>query len=257
MPQVVTFLAWVGNGSALLGAFQVLSVVASVAYSRQQSNKMKKALKRLGDIGAEAQDRSFTHKDPAGFRRLVYGECRVGGNIIFIHVNGTNNEYLHLVVAMASHEVTSFSNLQLDDEVVTLDGSGAATGRFGNHLDAHFFLGSPSQTSNAALQANCPEVWTSDHRLRGTAGVYIRLKYNTNLFPNGIPNITALCRGKKVFDPRSSLTVWSNNAALILADYLTTEQKDGGMGFDFASEIDIPELIASANNCDELVELAT
>jgi hypothetical protein len=255
MPQVITFLAWVGQGSVVLGAIKVALVIASVAYSRQQSKKMKKALKRLGDMGAEAQDRSFTHKDPAGPRRMIYGECRVGGNIIFIHVNGTKNEYLHLVVAMAAHEVTSFSNLQLDDEVVSIDGSGAATGRFAGHLDAHFFLGSPSQTSNAALQANCPEVWTSDHRLRGTAGVYIRLKYNTNLFPNGIPNITALCRGKKCFDPRSALTSWTNNAALILADYLTEEQQIGGMGFDYDTEIDEAELIASANNCDELVEL--
>jgi hypothetical protein len=255
MAPVVGFLAWVGAGSAALGAVKVALVIASVAYSRQQARKQKKALKRLGDVSAEAQDRSITHKDPAGFRRMVYGECRVGGNIAFIHVNGASNEYLHFVVAMASHEVASFSNLQFDDEVISLDGGGAATGRFAGFVDASFFLGSPSQTSNAALLANCPEVWTSDHRMRGTAGVYVRLKYNANLFPNGIPNVTALCRGKKVFDPRSALTTWNNNAALCLADYLTSDPELGGMGFDYATEIDEAELIASANNCDELVEL--
>lgn len=249
MPQVVTFL---GAATWVARAVQVVLFVASIAYSRQQSKKLKKALKRTSDINSEAQDRSFTAKDPAGPRRIIYGETRVGGNIVFIHTNGTNNQYLHLVIAMAGHEVTSFSSLQFDDEVVPLNGAGEATGRYAGHVDAQFFLGSPSQISNAALQANCPEVWTSNHRLRGIAGVYVRLKYNPDLFPNAIPNITAVCRGKKVFDPRSGLTAWSRNAALIMADYMCDQKL--GMGLDYESQINEAGLIASANNCDELIE---
>lgn len=252
MPAVLVGLGV--QGATWFTVAKVALFVASVAYSRAQANKMKKALKRgIGDISSTAQDRSFTAKDPVGPRQIIYGECRVGGNIVFIHTNGANNQYMHVVVAMAGHEVTSFNNLQFDDELVPLDIGGNATGRFAGLVYAQFFIGSPSQTSNAALLSNCPEVWTSDHRLRGIAGVYVRFKYSADHFPNGIPNITAVCRGKKVFDPRTSLTAWSRNPALIMADYMCDQKL--GMGMDYASQINEPELIASANNCDEMVEL--
>lgn len=256
-PALFTALGYSAATAATISTvIQVGIAIASVAYSRQQAKKQKKALKRLADLSAEAQDRTRTVRDPIGPRRMIYGECRVGGTVVFNHNNGgSSNAYKHVVIAIAGHEVTSFSNLQFDDEVVTLNSSGEATGRYAGYVTASYFLGSPSQTSNAALMANCPEVWTSDHKLQGIAGVYIRFRYDADLFPNGIPNVTVLCRGRKVFDPRTSLTSWSNNAALCLNDYLTSDQEFGGMGFDYATDINHAELIASANNSDELVEL--
>jgi hypothetical protein len=253
MPQIAVALV-VGAEITASAIIADAIFIAAFLYSRQQAKKLKRSLKRLGDVAAEAQDRSFTAKQPAGPRRIIYGECRVGGNIVFIHTNGEKNEYIHLVIAVASHEVTSFSNLRFDDEVVPLS-EGLATGRFAGYASCAYFYGSVSQTAIPTLLFNCPEVWTSEHRLRGIAGMYVRLKYNADLFPNGIPNITVVCKGKKVFDPRSSLTVWSNNSALCLADYLCDAKL--GMGFDYSSEIDEPELIASANNCDELIPLAS
>jgi hypothetical protein len=54
------------------------------------------------------------------------------------------------------------------------------------------------------------------------AYLYIRMKYDQSAYPNGIPLFTAVVRGKRVFDPRSSTTAWSDNAALCIRDYLTS-----------------------------------
>lgn len=252
MPQVALFT--IGTYVVTVGTvIQVALVVASVAYSRQQSKKLKNSLKRLGDVSAEATERMTTSRDPVAPRRMVYGECRVGGTVIFNHNNGVNNQFKHLVVNMADHEVEGFANLQFDDEVVLLDGAGNALGRFAGYVTAHFFLGSPSQAVNAALIANCPEIIESTDRMRGSAGVYVEFVYNADLFPNGVPNVTAVCKGKKLYDPRTDLRVWSNNAALVQNDYMTDVYL--GMGIDYDSEMHDAELIASANNCDELVEL--
>jgi hypothetical protein len=55
-----------------------------------------------------------------------------------------------------------------------------------------------------------------------------------------------------VYDPRTTLTAWSDNAALCIADYLMSEV---GLNCDLA-EIDSDQLIAAANTCDEAVTLA-
>jgi hypothetical protein len=253
MPQALAATAFTVGGTAITyGAILQFSLaVGSVAYSRQQSKKAKRALKRLSDLASEAQERKLTATDPVAPRRIIYGEVEVGGTIIFRHVNGANNEYRHLIIIFADHPVESVSHLKFDGELVPLVDN-IATGRFAGHVLTYFFNG--TQTSIPVAEDFCPEVWTSNHQLRGMAGMYIRLKYNPNLFPNSIPQITARCRGKKVYDPRTALTTWSNNAALCLADFMCDTKL--GMGFDFFSEINIPELIASANNCDELVPLS-
>lgn len=255
MPAALASTAFtVGSTAVTYGAVLKFALaIGSVAYSRQQSKKAKRALKRMSDLAAEAQERKLTALDPIAPRRSIYGEVEVGGTIVFRHVNGDRNQFRHLVIVMADHEVAGFSNLKLDGELIPLNSSGEATGRFAGRLTAQYFLGTTSQGANAALLANCPEVWTSNHRLRRTAGVYIRMVYDPNLFPNSAPDFTVLCRGKKVFDPRTALTAWSNNAALCLLDYLTDTKL--GMGLDYSSEINTAEVIASANNCDELVEL--
>lgn len=256
MAPIFIAIGFTATAAATAAAItQALLIIGSIVYSRQQARKMRNALKRLGDIPAEIQSRTVTARDATASRQVVYGQCRVGGTIVLNHNNGSpNNKYKHLIVVMTGHEVEGFSNLQFDDEIVTLNSSGEATGRFAGFVQAQFFNGLAAQTAISAAVANAPEVWTTDHRLRGCAGVYIRLTYSADLFPNGVPNITALCKGKKVYDPRSDLTVWSDNAALCLADYLLDTKY--GLGYDYDTEIDDAELIASANACDELVVLA-
>jgi hypothetical protein len=161
--------------------------------------------------------------------------------------------YLHLVIEFAGHEVHEIGDIWFDDEIIPLDGGGNATGRFSGHVYVSKHLGSPDQTADTSLIAAAPDKWTADHRLRGRAYIYVRLTKNPDLFPNGIPNIRARVKGKKVYDPRSTLTAWSANAALCTADYLTAAE---GLAASYATEIDEDLLIAAANVCDEDVTLA-
>ena len=115
------------------------------------------------------------------------------------------------------------------------------------------YLGASTQTADADLVAESDGKWTADHRGRGICYLYVRIEYDQEIFGSvGIPNISAVVRGKKVRDPRTGLTVWSNNAALCVADYL---QSDEGMRA-LAAEVPDSEIIAAANVCDEAIDLS-
>lgn len=89
--------------------------------------------------------------------------------------------------------------------------------------------------------------WTTDHKLLGRTCIHIRLEYDEEVFPNGIPNVSAVVKGRLVYDPRTGLTAWSENPALCILDYLCAPF---GLSCDRATEIDIDSFIAAANDCD-------
>src|SRR6056297_4278425 len=59
--------------------------------------------------------------------QIIYGRMRTGGVIVFDETTGTNNKFLHRVIAFAGHEVESFDEVYINDEVLTLDGNGEVT----------------------------------------------------------------------------------------------------------------------------------
>ena len=95
--------------------------------------------------------------------------------------------------------------------------------------------------------------WTSAHKQTGRAKLWVRLEFNPDIFPTGIPNITAVVKGRKVRDPRGPTVAYSPLADLCIADYLQNAQI--GLGCTDA-EIDEAALIAAANVDDENVALA-
>jgi len=111
-------------------------------------------------------------------------------------------------------------------------------------------LGTANQLADPDLVAAVPE-WTTDHRLQSVAYLHVRLAYNREAWPNGVPNIKALVKGKKdIVDPRTGLPGWADNWALCVNDYLRWQY---GFNCD-ATEIDEPALIAAANIADEIVD---
>jgi hypothetical protein len=114
------------------------------------------------------------------------------------------------------------------------------------------FLGTDDQAAAAELVAESGGLWTNDHRARGICYLYVRLEYDQDIFGSiGVPNISAVVRGKKVRDPRTGATAWSQNAALCVADFLRSHE---GMRAS-AAEVPDSEIIAAANVCDEVVPL--
>ena len=185
--------------------------------------------------------------------QIIYGKVRVGGARIYDEATGQNNKYLHRIVAVAGHEIQSFDEIYINDEVVTLDGSGNVTSpsKYDGKVRIKLHLGSPNQTADTFL-VNESAHWTTEHRLRGIAYMYIRLAFDADVFPNGIPEITATISGKKVYDPRTSTTAWSDNPALCLRDYLTSSY---GIAEETAN-IDDTLVTAAANVCDQTNTIA-
>lgn len=163
--------------------------------------------------------------------------------------------FLHLVIELACHQVEAIDEILFDDEVVPLDGTGNATGRFAGHVYVAKYLGTADQAADPTLMSHAPDKWTAEHRGRGRAYIYVALIKNPDLFPNGVPNIRANIRGyNQVYDPRDDSTGYSDNMALCAAAYLTNT--DFGLRHVYADEIDEDLLIAAANVCDEAVTLA-
>jgi hypothetical protein len=115
------------------------------------------------------------------------------------------------------------------------------------------YLGGAAQVAAADLVAASAGGWTNAHVGKGICYLYVRLRYDIEVFGQvGLPNISAIVRGKKVFDPRSNTTAWTENAALIAADRL--RDAEFGLAATLA-QIPSTELTAAANVCDEPVQL--
>ena len=113
-------------------------------------------------------------------------------------------------------------------------------------------LGSDTQQADADLVSEVSQ-WSTSHMLSGIAYLYVKLKYDADIFPQGIPNISAEIKGKKVLDFRTGSTAYSNNPALILYDYLS----DTRFGLSVpTTQIDTTSFTTVANICDEDISLS-
>lgn len=168
-----------------------------------------------------------------------------------LRITGTVNDGLYRIRATGNQDVyrRHIKVERIDSgRIVSEVPTGAVTLQE-TYLSINSHLGGANQTADPDMVAGLAD-WTSDHRLRGIAYLYARLAYHDNVWLSGIPNITAIIRGKKIYDPRTGRTEYSANPALIIADYLTTP-RPAGLGVPY-SDIDEGWLIASANICDEI-----
>lgn len=107
-------------------------------------------------------------------------------------------------------------------------------------------LGSGTAVADARTKLLFPTQWTDDHRGQGLATIIAEFIYNETAFPSGIPVVTARIRGAKVYDPRSGLTAWSENPALLARHVYQHPQ----FGKADVSDDEDDRFIAAANACD-------
>lgn len=130
------------------------------------------------------------------------------------------------------------------------------------------FLGTSTQAASTDLVSESGGKWTSAHQLKGICYLYARLEFDQQVFgQSGLPNVSVILRGKKVYDPRLDTTVggsgshriatpstwaWSENSALCTSDFL----RDASFGMA-AATTDLPpsETITASNECDEMVPI--
>ena len=247
----VTGSAAAANATAAF-IFNNAAALALMGTQATYSSIQRRKAARAARVGLN-QGRTFMTREAITARQTIYGQIRTSGPLVFIDETGTNNEYLHMVVALAGHECEEITTVYFNDEALTLDGSGNVTSpsKYVGHARVKKHLGSPTQAADSDLVSESPR-WTSAYRGRSVCYVYVRLKWSTEVFPSGWPNISALVKGKKVYDPRTATTAWSANWALCLADFMTDERL--GLGTPY-STLDDTALQAAANVADENVTI--
>ena len=99
--------------------------------------------------------------------------------------------------------------------------------------------------------------WSATDLCLGRTLVYVRMGWDSGVFPSSIPNVSFVIQGKNdILDPRTSTRGFTNNAALCIADYLSMSPTVGGFGLAIGTDIPSAQLIAAANTCDESIALA-
>lgn len=246
IPIVGAFATALISGATLATAFLLAAVSGVLA-----GVSMALAPKGMGSAGARQPiNRPMRQATPP--REIVYGNVRKSGALAGFF-STQKNKYLHMVIMLASHEIDGVDEYIINEESITpdmLSADGTVTsGKFANLIRLRLHKGTDYQTADTALVAEVSE-WKNDHRLRGVAYVYVRVKWDQNLFYTGIPSVSAWVRGKKLYDPRTETTIWTSNVPLIIRDYMTNP--DTILQTDFI-DIDDAYLSDSADISDEFV----
>ena len=238
------------SGAAAIGLAYAVGYIAITAVT----SWALKALTPKPDFGALDSSGILVNRI-AGIapQDFIYGEVRKGGVVTFYEATGDENIYLHQIICLAGHELNSIGNIYIDDQVATFSGNFVTTAGSGSeqvNWDSKIRIKKydGSQTTADSDLVNETSA-TSSFKGLGIAYLYVRYEYDQDVFVNGLPTVTAVLQGKKVYDPRTSSTGYSSNAALCIRDFLTSSY---GLT---DSAIDDVSFSAAANECDENVTL--
>lgn len=178
------------------------------------------------------KDVSF--KQSAADWQIIYGKQRVGGIYTFAGIGSTNNRELLLVITLAAHKINAVTKLFFDDTEVAFSVtpgtnlSGWATGDYENKVYIEVNLGDEHQSALAGLVTDSGGIWTTNHRQRGHAHVYLKLIYSEERFPSGLPEVSFEVEGKVLESVASGYGAgYSTNAAHCLGDFIKNKKFGG------------------------------
>mgnify|MGYP003131519999 CR=1 FL=1 len=187
---------------------------------------------------------------------VIYGESLVGGTE-WRAISGANNERLHRVLVLGEGEIESVEKVFLNDKDVT-------QGDYATLVGVEKKFGTLDQTPSSTLTS--VEGWDATSQGKGIAYIAVAIDFDSDVFASGLPTLTALVKGKKVYDPRldstqtggsgshrttdTSTWEWSENPALCILDYLTNTIYGRAIPY---TDIDLESFMTEANYCDETV----
>ena len=194
-----------------------------------------------------SQGLQVNDKSPLAPMQFVYGKARKGGTITFHEVTGGNNKVLHQIISLAGHEIDSIEDIYLNEAIVQMTNENVTTGTWGNKIKIYIHDG--SQTSANDSFANSTQSLattlhsevaslTPDFVGKGIAYIYCRFEYDKDVFSNGLPTVTAVVKGKKVVTTINGVAqtpVWTDNAAWIIRDFITSEYGLEDSSIDYAT----------------------
>ncbi|MFG6566662.1 hypothetical protein [Sulfitobacter sp. 1A13679] len=185
-------------------------------------------------------------------RRIYVGENLAGGVRAFFDVK---DGVLYQLVMVAHGEITSFEECWVDSVAVTLDANGDVTeGKMLDYVNVQTRDGSELGGDYADLIADFVS-WDTDRRLEGQATFLAQMKAPSGndfskVFPKSYnTTLQWVIHGQAVYDPRTDSTTYSDNAALVIAHFLTHED---GFKIDPA-DINWDSVSAMADVADEAV----
>lgn len=259
MPQVIA-----GAIIAAVGATGIAAALISVGVSLGFNALLKSV---LGGGRPKPSDGQITVRGSVESRTRNYGIVHTGGVLAF---EESSNGTLGLVVTLGTGEETEILQHRINDKVVTVDGSGTVTDA-SYHGAVHIYTrpGSDTQTAIAEVTSVFPQ-WTSNHRQRGCAHAAlicdpVKQELFSEVYGGREPVYSQVRKAVQVYDPRKDSTfpggsgaqrlnnrstwAWSDNAPLVIADYLAHE--DGfGLGYD---KINWASFAAQATIADQTV----
>lgn len=235
MPAAIPIIATVAAGAAAAnGAYAIAMAITIAAQVATQMMTKKPSLGSYRDTA----ERKQVLRAAASPKTVVYGRTVSAGTLFFAEEQTgeqTDGEWVHLAITLAGHPISGTGTIYLGDDDI---GSYGESATYEMHIDR--------QTADPFMLANCPS-WKDDMIGKGISWLRLSLKYNAEKFPSGIPNVKVEKTGRKVYDPRTGRTEYSNNLALCVLDYYRSYLKvaDADINWDQFQE--------AANICDELV----
>jgi hypothetical protein len=262
MPFLGPVIAWIATtlavSTAVATSIVVTGITAAVNFGINAIIGALSPKPKPQNIDQMAS-RNITVRQAAAPGSITIGRDEIGGIIVFMDSRGSNNEYLDVVVAFNMQEIDAFESVKFDADVLTLDMTNlnagnvvSDTGKYAGYVRAQGRLGTTSQTALSGLIA-ANSNWTTDHKGLGIAYIWFELKFNQDLFSNGLPNIKAKLRGMKATDPRTGTRAWTQNPAVIEYQYFI--DSDIGLATDTA-KMNTTVCNAACNVCEEAVSLA-
>lgn len=191
---------------------------------------------------------------------VIYGKTRTGGTQVFIKAEGNytpsgaaqiNNAFLHLAIVICEGEINNVNKIYFDDVLAATNQSSSGNSDswtiaspWTDYVTVNFRAGSDSQTSISALQS---QMGNNPH-FKGIAYVYLKLKYHSDVWKNGMPSITFEVEGKKVPATSDGTSLsYSENPARCILDYLTNTRYGKGIP---VSQIDLTSFASAESHFD-------
>lgn len=196
------------------------------------------------------KDRKVTLADADAPRQMVYGRVKTGGVTRYAESSGTNDDTLHLILVFAAHSCKSIDRIYFGDKLAFIGTT--AQGEFSGKAQVIIETGKQTE-ANASIVSSTPSGWTNNHKLLGQTYAYFKLTYDQEVFGSA-PQISAVIQGKDdIYDPRTTLSGYTDNHALVVRDYIKSEYGFNPSGLESDLSVNDDSFISGANLSDELV----
>lgn len=216
------------------------------------------------------EDGSYNLKQPVPSLPYVYGRVKKGSDYVFLEESAG---YAYHIMVWCGRRIQGFVKHYGHDNPLTVDGTGNVTSHYVRsgtpYLNIQSRVGLDAETAYADVVAAFSPAWTGNHRGDGLASVRMwartpKDKYYMEIFPNQMPEHSAIADGMLLYDPRKDSTVggsgshrwwdhnsweFSSNIALMRLDHLA-QPFGGKLGYE---RLHMPEWMHAADVCDQVV----